>query len=197
MVRSHRAMWAHRCRIIAGGAGRPLVEDAGDAETAAERGHRRTTQSSARGRCLPASARRSASEAAPQTDEACGAHDDGRLSRTPVAAPRCGRIRVHSRCEASVAVGWPNGEPIDRSPEDERSTKRRRGIGRAHDAGARMHRPTLSQRLRAAASESGRRVVLLPSDTRPSGAVVGIDGADDTALRQQSGNATPNARGWT
>ena len=59
-------------------------------------------------------------EASPQTDEACVAG----VRRTPVAAPRCGRVRVHSRREASVAVWWPSGEPIDRSPSGERSTKR-------------------------------------------------------------------------
>ena len=115
-----------------------------------------------------------ASEASPQSDEECVAS----VRRTPAVAPLCGGTRVHSRIEASVAVGWPSGEPVDRSPSRERSTKRRRSVGRAHDAGARMHRPDVPERVRASGSDRGGRVVLSSPDPRQSNAFVGADGTD-------------------
>ena len=75
------------------------------------------------------------------------------------------------------------GEPIDRSPSDERSTKRRRGAGGAHDAGTGVHRPAVPERVRADAAVGRRRRALLPRGARQPGAVVGADGADDEPLR--------------
>ena len=46
-----------------------------------------------------------------------------------------------------------------------------------------MHRPDVPQRVRAAASDGRRHVVLPPQGARQPGAVVGADEADDVALR--------------
>ena len=86
------------------------------------------------------------------------------------------------------------GEPIDRSPSDERSTNRRRSAGRAHHPGTGVHRPDVPQRLRADAAERGGRGVLLPQDPRQPGAVVGADGADDAALRRGHRTLRPTGR---
>ena len=93
-----------------------------------------------------------------------------------------------------MAVWWPSGEPIDRSPSGERSTKRGRSVGRALDAGARMHRPDVSERVRAGPSDWGGGVVLLSPDPRQSDAFVGTDGADDASFRGRLGGVC-QARG--
>ena len=116
------------------------------------------------------------------------------LRRTPVAVPSADRVRVHSRTKASVAVCWPSGEPIDRSPADERSTECGGGVVGTHDAGTGMHRPAVPERVRADAAKRRGHGVLLPQDTRQSGTVVSVDGAHDAALCQRSG-ALRTARG--
>ncbi len=75
------------------------------------------------------------------------------------------------------------GEPIDRSPSDESSTKRRRGAGGACDAGTGVHRPDVPERVRASAAGGRGHGVVLPQGARQPGAVVGADGADDEPVR--------------
>ena len=52
-----------------------------------------------------------ASEAPPQTDEACGLGRLLTVKRTPTAAPAAARSRLHGRPEAMVAVNWPVRSP--------------------------------------------------------------------------------------
>ena len=84
-----------------------------------------------------------------------------RLLAALITVPLCGRIRVHGRRWASVAIGWRCGEAIDRSPDDNDSTKHSGGAERASGPGPKMHEPHVCHCLRTDAAERRRRVVLL------------------------------------
>ena len=101
-------------------------------------------------------------EASPQTDEACVAG----LRRTPVAAPLCGRIRVHSRLEASVR-------------EVRRGFFRQRRSGDEHD------RPAVERKADPALRLLGDRAKLARAIAK-----IGGEGAERGGLLTESAEAS-------
>ena len=82
------------------------------------------------------------------------------VGRTPAAAPSAARGRVHSRTVAALAIDWPMGEPIDRSPSHEGSTTARADAGLCPRCGKHPPRPDRKTCQRCADDQRNRAATL-------------------------------------